>query len=530
MKLEKLVESFQKIINFIVVFILILLGIVSGILTGVFVDAKYDAYSENITYSLDNIFVNIFGVILLIIIMSIALKRILKNKGIFIIAFIHFLLGIFWALYAKSPLRADQLMVSEIAKQFLSNNYQSLDVGGYLFHHPMQLSIVYYIELIYTIFGTQNDIILWVINSLCSMITFIYLYKIGTLIFDKEKISLNLKIFIALFFLLDLLSIYVYGNLIGLTFAMIALYNLFKFYKTGKIKNVFALVIFMILSIVIKSNYVIYFIAISISLIIYTIKNKKIKSFVIVLASIIVIFTGYKVINYSFVMITEEKYGNKISEGDPMISYIQMGMADKIDRASGWYNAGVNVEKSYAENNYDVDKTKESSKQYIINRISYFAHNPVTFVKYYLDKVISTWTEPSFQAIWTCKPQDAITDELRIDIENHIILKSFYDGTLNKIVNKYFDVYAIIVFLFSGIYILKNRNNINLEKFTILLIFFGGFCFHILWETKCIYVIPYYILLLPFSAGGLNIVLDAFNKENIKLYIDKVRGKNENSK
>ena len=37
-------------------------------------------------------------------------------------------------------------------------------------------------------------------------------------------------------------------------------------------------------------------------------------------------------------------------------------------------------------------------------------------------------------------------------------------------------------------------------------IFIGGFLFHIIWETKAIYVLQYYYLLLPFSAYGIWII------------------------
>ena len=36
-----------------------------------------------------------------------------------------------------------------------------------------------------------------------------------------------------------------------------------------------------------------------------------------------------------------------------------------------------------------------------------------------------------------------------------------------------------------------------------MIIFFGGFAFHILWETKSIYAIPFFELLIPYASHGI---------------------------
>ena len=41
------------------------------------------------------------------------------------------------------------------------------------------------------------------------------------------------------------------------------------------------------------------------------------------------------------------------------------------------------------------------------------------------------------------------------------------------------------------------------RNFVLLITFVGGFLFHILWETKAIYVLPFYIMLLPSTADGI---------------------------
>jgi len=42
-----------------------------------------------------------------------------------------------------------------------------------------------------------------------------------------------------------------------------------------------------------------------------------------------------------------------------------------------------------------------------------------------------------------------------------------------------------------------------MSLFLLPLIFIGGLAFHLIWETKAIYVIQYYYLLLPYAADGI---------------------------
>ena len=65
------------------------------------------------------------------------------------------------------------------------------------------------------------------------------------------------------------------------------------------------------------------------------------------------------------------------------------------------------------------------------------------------------------------------------------------------------DIYQIIVFLstsFSLFVILKKG---DLDKTLLPIVFLGGFLFHLIWETKSIYVLQYYYLLIPYAAYGL---------------------------
>ena len=52
----------------------------------------------------------------------------------------------------------------------------------------------------------------------------------------------------------------------------------------------------------------------------------------------------------------------------------------------------------------------------------------------------------------------------------------------------------------SLIVLVQNRKNLSLELLFLITIFIGGFAFHILWEAKSRYIIPYIVVLIPVAS------------------------------
>ena len=52
---------------------------------------------------------------------------------------------------------------------------------------------------------------------------------------------------------------------------------------------------------------------------------------------------------------------------------------------------------------------------------------------------------------------------------------------------------------------LKNRKNLTIELIFLVTIFLGGFGFHILWEAKSRYIIPYIVVLIPVASVMISV-------------------------
>ena len=220
-------------------------------------------------------------------------------------------------------------------------------------------------------------------------------------------------------------------------------------------------------------------------------------------------------------MVTENITGKDVNDGVPMLTYIAMGMAEPVDRAAGWYNIDFNVESIYLENDYDSEKTTEVSKEKIVERIKYFIQNPKEFISYYKDKILTTWAEPTFQSIWFSEPMEESEENIEYIeyVKSNKLIPSIFEGKISNLIIKYLDIYQIIIYIFSFVYVVISIKNKEFDEKNILLIliFLGGFLFHILWETKSLYAMPYFYVLIPVAIMGIIKTFEFIDSKIIKL-------------
>lgn len=220
------------------------------------------------------------------------------------------------------------------------------------------------------------------INVALSTFNLFMMYLIIALFWKDERIKrtgLFTLFGFSLYFLF--FNVHFYGNIIGLTFGLIALYFTLKYLRNKKIYNIIITGIAITLSILFKSNYSIFLCGIILTLVLELLKDKKIRTF----ASIIIILGTYIILNTGFNFYIEKITGEKISKGVPMISYMYMGIAEPLNLSSGWYTA--DVVKIYENNNYDYESSSEESKELLKERINYLAQNPGYTIKYFGDKL-----------------------------------------------------------------------------------------------------------------------------------------------
>ncbi len=522
----KLSKLLVKIAVIIILCVFLYLFVMSFFYTAYFYNGSIIEYHEGLHYEPDDMRITLSGLFVVGGTMFRAYKwaKKLDKKTVLIISLIIIaIIGFSWVNFAKPPVKSDQKAVLTFATNFSKNNFDDLGKFGYLYSHPLQLGCVLGMELIIRIIHSSKWIVLQDLNVIFILACVVLLYMISQLIYKDDKNQKILSILMSMCFVLPLYSVVVYGNIYGFTFSLVSIYFLLKYYENNKKRYILLVPLMIGISIMFKSNYEICAIAVIISLLLDLMNKFNVRTLIIILLVLIVLFGTYPLVY----KIVELRTGVKPNDGIPMITYIAMSIQAPGSRNSGWYHDSKTVETIYHGNSFDSIKTAIESEEIIKNRLREFKESPKEAKRFYSDKINSTWLEPAFQTFWWSEPLeefDGQTDEYKEYVTNNKLLLSIFHGRLQLVILRYLDMIEIIVFglsAFSLILELKNKTYDN-QKIILVLCFLGGFLFHILWETKCIYVIPFYIMLLPSAADGISKI----KFENKKIFSFK---KNQNN-
>ena len=353
---------------------------------------------------------------------------------------------------------------------------------------------------VFKIFNTRNVIYVQNLNVIYSAISLIVLYFIVKQLFKEEiihKIALIFITFFSIYF--TFFSAHVYGNIPGLMFGLIALLFTLKFVDSNKLWHLIIVAVSITFSYLLKNNYEIFLFAIIIELLLKALRDLKLKPILGIFIICITVF-GIKAIVYK----TFEKTTNySLDGGVPVTSYIYMGIAKPVTLAPGWYTG--DVENIYKDSNYNKEKSGEITKKLMDKRLEYLKNNPSYTADYFYQKLQTTWLNPTFQTLWCSTPSIALEQnpDYNAYIASQKLIISILCGTAFKIEERIMDIYQITVFLTSTLALLLLFKQGELEKALLPIVFLGGFIFHLIWETKSIYVLQYYYLLIPFATYGV---------------------------
>ena len=527
MKVNRVINKAIKFIGLICISILVILIYSCNVKLG---SGEYiEIFKNNLLIAL--LLIAIFFTILLLLdkINDIKISR--RNKIIlFTILLTFYLIGqIVWINIRRSYPIYDQYEVYNDAKLIANGNIDKLINNEYLENCPHQIPLITFYSIIFKICGTTNVLILQYINAIANTFSIIGLYHIAKLISDKKN-SLNSFsiIFLSLAFIpLSMLSTFVYGDLLGLAFAIFSIYFIIKYSKLQKLRYLFISAILISLSYYCRTNMLIFFIALVIYLCLdcikfisfikensdYTRKNKVLKILFKIL--LILLFVCISIIPTNAVKAyMEVKLQLDANEKFPTIGYINHGISNEGYRGPGWY-----VDK-YIDEWKENGHNNEVLKQRAINIIKDYLNNPIKCFYFFRSKIASMWVETTFESIWHN------TGYMDINKENITEKEILISKNLNDLLVKnyiFFMVFGkiilIIIYTSVMIFIFRNKELTN-EKILLILIFLGGFAFHFFWEGKSRYVLPYVVILIPLASIGI--------KENIrwiKDILNKIKGK-----
>lgn len=431
---------------------------------------------------------------------KIKVGRKFKIAIIILILLLYAILQVVWISQSVASPYADSEQLLVIAKEMMENEGLSEYCANYVQYYPQQLTLVAIMIGLFKIFHTTSYVIFQYANVICNVLSILGLYAITKKISKEKKNNMILFWVLSLTFIpIIMLSTFVYGDFLGLAFAIWSVYFAINYEKTNQVRNVIFTAICISIACLLRMNYFIFAIAVAIYWIINLLDKKDKKQIIQGIGILILLVVIIMLPNKLIKNIYGKKYNLSSEKSFSTIPYLYMGMSEG-EYGNGWYNnqMGNTVYHLMNDEKEKAEKVSGQCTNDFRDRVKDLIKNPIYTVKFYSKKIITTWAEPTMEyGFYNTKYPEST------NIEEHRLANYLTSGKTYEIIKVYQKSIIFIIFIGSMLSIIKNRRKLNTEIVLLCLIFLGGFCFHILWETKSRYIIPYIFILIPVAVDGI---------------------------
>lgn len=474
---------------------------------------------ERIFYIRDNVFVNILLLGLLFLCLHFSknffLRASVRNMTVFLLVW-TIVVGSFWIISALSVPEHDSGIVFSAAVEASNDNFSFLAHHQQYFNNfPFQLGYVLFCEFFLRIFRfTQSGILLQFVNLVFLCFAYIALIRLSGVIFRSAAVQ---RITILLLFGCApplLFLTFVYGNIPGLTLALWASLYALRLINEKRKALILPTAVLISLACAVKPNGIIILAAICIVFLLHFLKTRR----VFMIFSALICVLSCVLFNRLVVFSYELRSGSDVGCGIPKLLWMNMGFHES-DIAPGWYNGKYTV-AAYQKSGYDGKKASEEAKAELKERLSYFIKNPRDAARFFIEKTVSQWNEPTYESIWVSQVKEHY---------NTIspLTENVYSGALGYFLRYYMNFYQQAIFLSASAaayFLLRKTETL---KVLLPLAVLGGFFYHLLFEAKSQYILTYFIILVPIAAYGIYKAL-GLDKSETELLADKIWIKHRN--
>ena len=449
---------------------------------------KYEINTEHTFFLRDNWWVHL--AVFICISMTLCVKRkkkIYPIKNVLFVSAVLLIILLYIVYGGQYYPKADQRRVVEIAAEFCKQDYSAVEKGGYLYLNPHQLGIILYFMVLSKLFGELNIVAFQVINIFWIIVSFAELVWIGGNLDYRSggRQRLMTSICVFLFFPWTFYVTYLYGTVIGEALSLGAICCLMLFKKKKRVGYIILGSISIGAAVLLKSNFMIFAIAMILYLINESInENGKIKSILFICFIVTALMVGKTGADAYL----ENISGGKNIKGVPMLAYVEMGLQDG-KTAPGWYN-GYN-HNVYRENDCNYENTMETIKNDMAETVLLHCKNPMTSISFFVKKVTAQWNNPTFQSLWSIEGREGKNN-----------LQWILEGNGRWFYIFFVNIFQTVIYIGALFFVKLRFRKGKMDETLLLLIFLGGFVFHIIWEAKSMYAMPFFLLLLPISCNG----------------------------
>lgn len=483
-----------------IVEILVVLLFVCVTLTGAFRSVYLeDGYGIKLYIANDSLLINLLFGIIMVVVLKFLADFVAKNmdkrrKVLLVLTLIYtFCLSLGWAAVSKNFPAADQASVYYGAKHFAADFFGDIaEKSSYFSCYPHQMGLAFFYEIILRVFNTESFHLLQGVNAVCNCITILSLYKITTLLFEDKKISVYFLLLMIMCFPLFWYTPFIYGELPSFAFSFLGIWMLLEgIYRRKKILFLIASIVALTCATAVRKNTLILIIAVVLTMLIYILKERK-YAYILYLVLLMIFCTQ---INNIAILRYEKSAGVKINDGVPAISHIVMGLQESDTApAPGWYN-GFNFNTYAYDADYNQEEAIRISENALAARLAEFKENPRNAFKFFSEKFMAEWLNSGYACIYYTSGK--YYDRLPI-------VESLFSGNGFHIAQFFMDKYQFVVFALAIFFAGKrDSDKYGILKYIFLVTIIGGAIFYLVWEGNGRYILPYFIMTIPYAAAGM---------------------------
>lgn len=480
-------------------------------------------YAEIIKFDKDLVFTNLSLIGLTILGALVALRKNfsiskLSTRWIMgVMLLFSTVVSLVWILMVKSVASGDAQILLNTAKDAAKNQYQSFHTSweyygnfSYYLYYPFQLGYVFFAEILYRIFGTSSSDILFQIPNIIALdCIYVGLVMIVKRLFDRRSVTNLTAIALTLCLQPMFMTTFTYGLLLGLAFSVWSVYFIIRYIQENKIKFAVFSVLLMAVSVLLKYNNMIVMTAVCIALLLHAIGKKRFLALAVIAVMILCSVGLQKLVIYSYSARSGVELNTQVSQK----LYAYMGISDS-GMAPGWYNG--KAMETLRDTKMDLETANAVASEGIKNRLKYLSDNN-KLGEFYRKKLFSQYNEPSFESVWISQVRNHdYADGAKLPS----LVTSVYTGGMSKVLGIWFHYFTMMTYVFftAGMVWLIVRKKLNTESLILPVAILGGALYHLLFEGKSQYILPYFILMIPFAVYGFIESMTALKKKSSILF------------
>lgn len=482
--------------------LLLLLGLTVSAYLGTSILNMEDASGENIEFYEDNVFLNLILLILMLSALYLFCRHSdhirIRRMEVLLLAW-YFCFGTAFIVSTKlrAPVYSDSFLVTYGAQRAAQGDF-AIVAENYFRRFPFQLGYVLYSESFframnvflrgrpegYAVLALQEVNLLWLMLQTHALI------EITGLLFRDERIR-RMQMLLSFFCLPPLLTVtFLYGNIPAFACGTMAVWMFLKYEKKGRVRFALLSALFLTLAVTLKLNLLIFLVAIGGIWFLRALSRRSLRSLACLALTAVCVLTVSKLPQKFY----ERRIGIEYGDGIPMIAWMAMGF-DEGHAAPGWYREEHTV-TAFEQTGHDGAETAALARQALSERLDLFRTHPRYALRFFGDKLRSQWNEPSYGSLWINQVQLSYSEKGGL---YRALCEQGAKRTL-AVMNQFQQlVFLGVLFGLAGL--LRRR---DLLPALLPLILLGGLLYHLLFEAKSQYAMPYFMLMLPLAAYGFS--------------------------